>query len=332
LVDIGALLAFLSAVGFSLTNVLIRKGGRPGDADNGTLITTITNVIALSMIMAVLGFVRGSPLSTWNTTGFLWFAVAGFFTTFLGRNTLFGSIRRIGSSRAAAIKNTAPVFTVVIAVLFLEEHPTALATIGIGVASLGLFLLVHEAFQNRQSTRGRNNDREATEEVFGPEGLIQGSPVEPKPTAGAPSIVMIGILLAVFAAIFFGSGQAVRKVGIEYMPDAFFGAMIASWAALISYLATLAAQGRLGAVFRTSFESFNPYFWLAGLASTVGQLSFFAAVMFAPVSYVSVIAACETLLTIFFAVILLRRSEIVTRRVVIAATAVFAGAVLITLA
>ena len=84
MVDIGALLAFLSAVGFSLTNVLIRKGGRPGDADNGTLITTITNVIALSMIMAVLGFVRGSPLSTWNTTGFLWFAVAGFFTTLLG--------------------------------------------------------------------------------------------------------------------------------------------------------------------------------------------------------------------------------------------------------
>jgi drug/metabolite transporter (DMT)-like permease len=329
--DIGAFLAFLSAVGFALTNVLIRKGGRPGDADNGTLITTITNVVVLSMIMAVLSFVRGSPLSTWNTTGFLWFAVAGFFTTFLGRNTLFSSIRRIGSSRAAAIKNTAPVFTVVIAVSFLGEHPSTLATIGIGFASLGLFLLVHEAFQDRQSTRDHKNDREPTEEVFGPEGLTQGSLVEHRPTA-VPSTVMIGILLAVFAAIFFGSGQAVRKVGIEYMPDAVFGAMIASWAALISYLATLAAQGRLGAVFRTSFEYFNPYFWLAGIASTVGQLSFFAAVMFAPVSHVSVIAACETLLTIFFAVILLRRSESVTRRVVIAATAVFAGAVLITLA
>jgi len=83
--DIGAFLAFLCAVGFSFTNVLIRKGGRPGDVDNGTLITTVSNVVVLSAIVTVLGFIRDNYLSTWNTIGFLWFAVAGFFTTFLAR-------------------------------------------------------------------------------------------------------------------------------------------------------------------------------------------------------------------------------------------------------
>jgi drug/metabolite transporter (DMT)-like permease len=247
--DIGALLAFLSAVGFSFTNVLIRKGGRPGDVDNGTLITTVSNVVVLSAIVTVLGFIRNNYLSTWSTTGFLWFAVAGFFTTFLGRNTLFSSIRHGGSSRAAAIKNTAPVFTVVIAVIFLGEYPTALAAIGTGFAFLGLFLLVYEAFQERRTTRDQNN-KEVAEKTLGSEELTEGSPSEHKPTASTDtSTVMIGVLFAVLAAIFFGSGQAVRKVGIEYMPNAFFGAMIASWAALISYLATLATQGRLRTVF-----------------------------------------------------------------------------------
>jgi len=246
---------------------------------------------------------------------------------------LITSIRHIGSSRAAAIKNPAPVFTVIIAVFFLAEYPSALATIGIGFAFLGLFLLVYEACQERQTTQDQKNNREVAEKTLGSEELTQGSPGKHKLTASAAtSSVMIGVLLAVLGAILFGSGQVVRKVGIEYMPNAFFGAMIASWAALISYLATLPAQGCLRTTFRTSFESFNPYFWLAGIASTVGQLSFFAAVMFAPVSHVSVIAACETLLTIILAVIFLQRSESVTRRVVVAATAVFAGADLIALA
>lgn len=142
---------------------------------------------------------------------------------------------------------------------------------------------------------------------------------------------MLGTLLSVFAAAFFGLGQAARKVGIDHMPSALIGATIAAWTALVIYLVVSAARGRLGGMLRSSFGKFSPYLLLAGFAVTVGQLSFFVAITYASVSYVSTIAASETLLTIFLAVIFVGRSEAITRRVVVAAVAVFAGATIIAL-
>ncbi len=84
-------------------------------------------------------------------------------------------------------------------------------------------------------------------------------------------------------------------------------------------------------VFRASFINFRPYFWLAGLTTTIGQLGFFTAIMFAPVAHVSVIAASETLLTIFLAAVFIGRTENISRRIVVAAFFVFAGAAVIAL-
>ncbi len=96
----GVAFAFVSAIGFSLTNIFIRKGIRPGDADNGLLITLVFNVVVLSTIVAVLGLSGNLP--AFNVVGFLWFVAAGFLATFLGRNTLFAGIRHVGASRAAS--------------------------------------------------------------------------------------------------------------------------------------------------------------------------------------------------------------------------------------
>lgn len=289
------------------------------------LITTISNVAILSSIFAVLGL--GGRLPAWNTAGFLWFAGSGLLTSFLGRSTLFSSIGLIGSSRAAAIKNTAPVFTVAVAVLFLSERLSPAATLGVGLAGLGLFLLVYEAFRNPGSDREQRDkdegaaraapDRETIVEDAAPTFKLSGSVLA--------SAVVVGTLIAVCSAVFFGLGQGVRKVGLEYMPDAFVGATIASWTALLSYLGTSVSRGRAATVFRASFASFRPYFWLAGLTTTMGQLGFFAAITFIPVAHVSVIAASETLLTIFLAALLIGRAERISRRIMVAALLVFAG-------
>jgi hypothetical protein len=54
------------------------------------LITTISNVVILSSVVAILSF--SGYLSRWNITGFLWFVGSGFLTSFLGRNILFTDI------------------------------------------------------------------------------------------------------------------------------------------------------------------------------------------------------------------------------------------------
>ncbi len=295
------------------------------------LITTLSNVVLLSSTLAILSF--GGYLSSWDTTGFLWFAGSGLLTAFLGRNMLFTSIGRIGSSRAAAIKNTAPMFTVAMAVFFLAERLSLVGIIGIGLACLGLLLLVYEAFRDPRSKRERSDEEDETAEaVLEPETLDEDIELPSKPSGpSGVSTVIIGTLIAVLAAIFFGLGQGIRKVGLEYMPDVFIGATIAAWTALVSYLVISVLRGRVDLVFRASFTNFHPYFWLAGLTTTIGQLGFFTAIMFAPVAHVSVIAASETLLTIFLAALFIGHAENISRQIIVAALFVFAGAAVIAL-
>lgn len=299
----------MSATGFALTNIMIRKGVRPGDADNGVLITTIVNVIIFWAVAGTLGVLGRLPVL--NLTGVLLFVLAGVLTTFLGRNTLFGGIRLIGSSRAASIKNTNPIVSVAIAILFLGEYLSPLAVAGATLSFVGLMLLVFEAYQSRQAER------------------IAEKAASEKPKR---STALLGTSLAVLAAIFFGSGQAVRKVGLEYLPNVFLGVAIGSLTALVFYITMTGARGKLSAALKTSFGSFRPYFWLAGLGSTVGQFGFFAAVWFAPLSQVTVITSSETILTLILAAIFLGNTEIINRTVMLAAAAVFAGAILISIA
>jgi drug/metabolite transporter (DMT)-like permease len=318
---VGVLLALLSAIGFSFMSVFIRKGVRPGNADNGMLTTTAFSVIVLSSTAAILGISADSI--TWNTTGFLWFVAAGLSASLLGRGAMLAGIRYVGSSRTAAVKNTAPVVTVAVAILFLDERLSVLGAAGIGLAFFGLFLLILDAFKRDHTEHPREVEAE-------PENPTGGD------TAGRAgylslSTVVIGTLLSVFAAVFFGLGQVARKVGIEYLPNALMGATIASWTALLAYLVIVAVRGHLRRVLRDSFKEFRPYFLLAGCALTVGQISFFAAITLAPVSYVSTIAASEALLTMFLATILIHTSENITGRIVVAAVAVSAGAAVIAL-
>lgn len=310
-------------------NVFIRKSAQPGDSDNGMFFTTFFSVMILSPAAAILVIAGNTP--DWNTVGVLWFVVAGILASLLGRATLFAGIGYVGSSRAAAVKNTAPIVTVGVAIVFLGERLSLLGAVGVGLTFLGLFMLCLEAFQRHRADREQGEGEGAVEDGFPSEYLEGSDTVEYPGRYSVPSTVMLGTLLSVFAAAFFGLGQAARKVGIDHMPNALLGATIAAWTALIIYLVVSAAQGRLGGMLRSSFGKFHPYLLLAGFAVTVGQLSFFVAITYASVSYVSTIAASETLLTIFLAVIFVGRSEAITRRVVVAAVAVFAGATIIAL-
>jgi drug/metabolite transporter (DMT)-like permease len=68
---------------------------------------------------------------------------------------------------------------------------------------------------------------------------------------------------------------------------------------------------------------------LAGALSALGLLTFFAALTFAPLAQVAVIAASETILTLLLTSIFLRRTERFSLRLLVPAGCIFAGAVVI---
>lgn len=330
----GVLLALVGAAAFAVMNVAIRKGVRPGDRDNGVLTTVVINVVVFSLLIAILAATRGLPTLTWPGVGA--FVAAGLASTFIGRTTLFAGIRRAGAVRAAAVKNATPLITLVIALVLLGERLTPPAAVGIVLVLLGVALVVRESLERSSrddlSTDATNPARLGLEtEAFADAGSEESPPTGGTDVAdGRPSRAMlVGLGLAGIAAVSFGTGHALRKVGMDILPDAALGATIGSWSALAAYTASAAVRGELGRM-RSSIGAWKPYFWLAGIGGGVGQIAFFAALNFAPVAHVSVVAASETILTVAFAG-LVARAEHITRQLVIPATLVCIGVAAIAL-
>ncbi len=336
----GVLLALTGALAFSFMNVFIRRGVRPGDPDNGVLTTMLVNVAIFGILLAAVA--AGGGVDELSPEAFAWFVAAGLSATFLGRYALFAGIRRLGAARAAAIKNATPLVTVIIALLFLGERLTLVDGAGVALILVGLFTLIAESLQGAPDPLRGEAVPDPVTGAFESEALAEsGRWDRTRELAGravahilAPSRrrVLLGVSFAALAALFFGTGHALRKVGMDLEPNAVLGAMIGSSTALTTYLVAAAIRGEAGFMVRSSLTTLRPYFWAAGLAGTVGQLSFFAALAFAPVSHVSVVAGSETVLTVLLAALLAARLEAITRRVVLPAVLVFLGTALIGIA
>jgi len=338
-VSVGVLLALVGAVAFSIMNISVRKGVRPGDGDNGVVTTVLINVVAFTLLMALVVLTTGARAWSWAAVGA--FVAAGLASTFVGRSLLFTGIRHAGAARAAAVKNATPLFTLIIAVAVLGERVVPLAGAGIALVLIGIFLLARESLRRPVAGKPVAEFEDIIELALESEALAEGGLPDGRPrsteservrAAGvARSSMLLGLALSGIAAVIFGAGHALRKVGMDILPDALLGAAVGSWSAILAHTAAAAIRGRWEAI-RAAVTARRPYFWLAGIAGTVGQLCFFAALIFAPVSHVSVVAASETILTVLLAGLVAQGAERITIRIVLPAALVFAGVAAIALA
>jgi drug/metabolite transporter (DMT)-like permease len=298
----GIVFAFLSALSFAIGNVVIRQGmDRSGDKENGFLITVVFNVVFLGLIFLIHWIWRGFIFHvTWSALFF--FVLGGVLTTGIGRFVLFESIRRINSMRASAIKNGAPVFTVLFALLFLDETIGWIAVIGMLFLFLALFIQGFIFFRKSNTKNGDN-------------------PKDPRE--------WIGYLLAVLSALCFGLGQGVRKQGLLIVNDAFFGAWVGAVTSLVFIFIYEAVKGRLREKIHSSRTHLNRYFIAAGIMTCFGPLFFFLGASFTQVSYVSVVAAVEPILTVMISTYFLKGQERVTWSILVTIVMILVGTTLI---
>src|SRR5699024_3346021 len=182
---------FLSAILFAVNNVLIRKGIKISKSkqDNGVLITIIINVIILGLAFLIYRLIF-KPSIDFSWLGLIYFILAGFLTIFIGRVTFFDGINRIGPSKAAAIKNSAPMFTLIFAILILGETVTVGPLIGILLIITAILIQSYSMFKKDQQ------------------------------------MDKFGFIISGVAALSFGLGQGIRKLGLHLYNDPFAGAFI----------------------------------------------------------------------------------------------------------
>ena len=278
----GTVLALLAAVCFSLSYVLLRRGQVDLEVDDdglfpnlclGAIVLCGSTVVKLWLEPVQVTIMMSNNL--WMGIGFC--SISGIVGTLFGRMTLYGGIRRLGATRGIVIGTLETVVTLFLAITLLNESLKLINVLGV-VLILGSVLL---------------------------------PPLE-RWLVAERSPVNYGVILCLGAAMFKGTADCVRKVGMNTHLDPILTAAIDLTVACIGNLLILVSTRRLASTAGYYFRHFNAYLWLAGVLSASGVLLFFVAAANAPISTVATITGLEPVLVALFSGLFLRNLERLT--------------------
>lgn len=290
----GEWLALGSALCFAVGNVTVVRGARRGGDDNGAFLSLLLTALISALGWLVASLLYGAaPISL---HGVLWLAAAGVFTGFCGRVFLYASIERLGAMRASAVKRLGPFFAVLLGVALLGDQ-------FLGYAVWGAVL------------------------IFASFGVLVQAQWSTTSGAAASPAMNAGYVYGVLSAAGYAFGNLLRKAGLQDTPDPFFGAMVGTLVGAALFLGAGIWNGAYRVAVRSTFRRPNPWLYVAGTASSFGQILNFAALNVSPLSRVALVLSMEVFFTIGLSLLFL--SERLSMRVALAALMGFAGTVLL---
>lgn len=299
----GEILALFSALAFSFASVAIARGARSGSGESGVFLSAVMtaalSVVAWSVSDQSFG-PAGNQGPLWIAAG--WFAISGLLATIGGRTTLFKSIEYAGVVRASTTRRLMPFLALLLAWVILGEEISTWAGVGMGLIAASFVFLYME---NRRA--------------------ISSSADAGLDSAGISRGLAFGILsAALYAASFIA-----RKLGLEDVPNPFFGALVGSLVALLHYAGGCIVSNRFRLLVWRSFSRPDPWQLLAAFCMSVGQISQFAAFLRTDVSRVAFINSVEVYLSAALAVLVFKTETLPSRPIQAAMALATGGVVLI---
>jgi drug/metabolite transporter (DMT)-like permease len=221
----------------------------------------------------------------------LWpFVLAGVLAPGLSQLFFFRAVRDAGASRTSVIVGTAPLVAVVIALIALDEPARPLLLLG-GILIVGGSIAL---------------------------GLEPERPIGFK---------RAGVVFALLTTVMFATrDDLLRWLATDSPPPALPAAAVAMAGGATTLTVFLLARRRLT---RAAVAASARRFVLPGLLFGASYAFLFEAYYRGRVAVVSPLVATESLFGVLFAVLLLRRSELVGRHVIVGAALVVAGAAII---
>jgi drug/metabolite transporter (DMT)-like permease len=281
------LYALATAVCFGLNPITLKigfeRGGRP---DSGMVVGLI---VAFPVFLLFLPLTGGAHLDQVTLPALAGFVAGGLFGSGVGRRWLYHAIARLGASPATAIKNSAPVVSVLLAAILFAEPVSLLQWFAI-VAIVGGVVIV----------------------TWKP-----GQPVR--------SWVDIGVLFALGAALTYGVRPIFLEYGLSHANLPLTSALIGAAAAL-TYGLVFGDRSELKGITR---EAAFWWFVISGIIQALGFLAFNFGLSGGQVTVVYPVTASAPLFTVAFTAIFLRGQERLTWRIVLGAAAVVAGVIVL---
>jgi len=233
-----------------------------------------------------------TSMEFFKSPAMIYYVISGCLQPLFARALYYEGITRIGVARAGPLRGVEPLFATLAAVTFLNEQP------GLWVF-LGTVLIVASLWLISGRQEGDTNWR-----------LIDGA-------------------FPIGAALISTISQTLRKRALAIIPDPFVAAAVVTTVSLMLLLAFVFTTGRTGQLpmERKSFV----FFCVAAMVAVVAQIFNFVALGRGQLSVIIPLLNTTPLFTVLFSALFLRKIETVNSRIILGASLMVAGVILITI-
>ncbi len=281
--------ALANAFLFALHNMFTKKALRYSNPATAVVSSLLINIVFLWGVSIL--FV---PLSSLTSASILIFVVVGLFQPGLTRLLTYKGIDALGVAITDPIRATTPLFSAMMAIVFLGEQITAPIVVATLTIMAGITLLSWRSGSMR----------------------LVGSAVF--------------LWYPIAASALAGASQVVRKFGLAAVPHPFLAAAVTASSSFVVSILTLWYVEKTQETWKMNRQCFG-WFLAAGVAISLGMACIYYALDLGKVSVVIPISSIGPFFSLVFAALFLRDVERVTLRIVVAATMIIGGVVLLTL-
>ncbi len=136
---LGILLALTAALCWGTAAIFARLGLARIKPSMGTLISMLAS---LALVGSLALITRFNDVRYISLKALVLFGLIGVMNYFLGRQLNYSSIRRIGVTKATPLFATAPLFAIILAIIFLGENINIPIILGTLSVMAGLYLVI----------------------------------------------------------------------------------------------------------------------------------------------------------------------------------------------
>src|ERR1044071_7683751 len=281
--------ALANAFLFALHNLFIKKALRYSNPATGVISSLLINIIFLWSVSFL--FV---PLSSLTSASILIFVVVGLFQPGLTRLLTYKGIDALGVAITDPIRATTPLFSAMMAIIFLGERMTVAIVLATLMIMGGITLLSWRSGSIK----------------------LPGS--------------AIFLWYPIAASALAGASQVVRKFGLAAVPHPFLAAAVTATSSFVVSILTLWYVEKSKETWKMNRECFG-WFIAAGVTVSLAMTCIYYALDLGKVSVVIPLSSTGPFFSLIFTALFLRDVERVTLRIVLAASMIIAGVLVITL-
>jgi uncharacterized membrane protein len=281
--------ALANAFLFALHNMLTKKGLRYSNPATAVISSLLINIVFLWGVSIL--FV---PLSSLTSASILIFVAVGIFQPGLTRLLTYKGIDALGVAITDPIRATTPLFSAMMAIIFLGEKITLPIIVATVTIMAGITLLSWRS--------------------------------------GSMKLVGSAVFLwyPVAASGLAGASQVVRKFGLAAVPHPFLAAAVTASSSFVVSVLTLYYVEKSQETWKMNRHCFW-WFLAAGVTISLGMTCIYYALDLGKVSVVIPISSTGPFFSLVLAALFLRDVERVTLRIIFAAIMIVGGVLVLTL-